>query len=188
MDKSDAPGAVWTCWEPDRSHTTPSTASICEHGDGQSSRRSGASDAVSGDCKEGVFHEKLIDLTASAPMSLCAVLPFDCNICKSKCCNGAQMLQSNHQRTSRLANRAHDPRSHLFGPNPAMLTGALWIPYVVSQVMTNGFLTRENYTNPAPRKVPLWGDRANRAHINAVESLAPFAVLVIIAHLSGQAP
>ncbi len=28
----------------------------------------------------------------------------------------------------------------------AMLTGALWIPYVVSQVMTNGFLTRENYS------------------------------------------
>ena len=65
----------------------------------------------------------------------------------------------------------------------AILTGALWIPYIVCQVMTNGFLAGENYTDPSPRPVPLWGQRANRAHINAVESFAPFAALIIVAVL-----
>jgi uncharacterized MAPEG superfamily protein len=69
----------------------------------------------------------------------------------------------------------------------AILTAALWIPYIVSQVMTNGFLEPENYADPTPRSVPLWGKRADRAHINAVESFAPFAALVIIAHIAGKA-
>jgi uncharacterized MAPEG superfamily protein len=68
----------------------------------------------------------------------------------------------------------------------ALLTAALWIPYIVCQVATNGFLSGENYVNPAPRPVPLWGQRANRAHINAVETFAPFAALVLIAHVGGK--
>ena len=69
----------------------------------------------------------------------------------------------------------------------AILTAALWIPYVISQVMTNGFLTPPNYVDPTPRPVPLWGKRADRAYLNAVEVFAPFAVLVIIAHIVGKA-
>jgi len=69
----------------------------------------------------------------------------------------------------------------------AMLTAALWIPYIACQVMTNGLLTPPNYVDPAPRPVPLWGQRANRAHLNAVESFAHFAALVIIAHVAGKA-
>ena len=53
--------------------------------------------------------------------------------------------------------------------------------------MTNGPLSPQNYVDPTPRKVPLWGQRANRAHINAVESFAPFAALVLIAHVAGKA-
>ena len=68
----------------------------------------------------------------------------------------------------------------------AMLTAALWIPYVVSQVMANGFLARPNYVDPTPRPVPLWGKRADRAHLNAVEAFAPFAALVIIAEIAGK--
>ena len=68
----------------------------------------------------------------------------------------------------------------------ALLTAALWIPYIVSQVTTNGFLSGENYVDPTPRPVPLWGQRANRAHINAVESFAPFAALILIAHVAGK--
>ena len=68
----------------------------------------------------------------------------------------------------------------------AVLTAALWIPYIVCQVMTNGFLSGENYVDPTPRPVPLWGQRANRAHINAVETFAPFAALVLIAHVAGK--
>ena len=68
----------------------------------------------------------------------------------------------------------------------ALLTAALWIPYIISQVMTNGFLSGENYVDPTPRPVPLWGQRANRAQLNAVESFAPFAALVLIAHLGAK--
>ncbi|MFZ0606994.1 MAG: MAPEG family protein [Xanthobacteraceae bacterium] len=68
----------------------------------------------------------------------------------------------------------------------AMLTAALWIPYVVAQVTTNGFLAPENYVDPAPRPVPLWGKRADRVYINAVETFAPFAVMVILIQLTGK--
>jgi uncharacterized MAPEG superfamily protein len=69
----------------------------------------------------------------------------------------------------------------------AILTAALWIPYVVAQVMTNGFLEPPNYIDPTPRPVPLWGKRADRTYLNAVEVFAPFAALVIVAHLAGKA-
>jgi len=36
----------------------------------------------------------------------------------------------------------------------AMLTAALWIPYVVCQVMTNGLLKPQNYVDPTPRPAP----------------------------------
>jgi uncharacterized MAPEG superfamily protein len=68
----------------------------------------------------------------------------------------------------------------------AMLTAALWIPYIVCQVMTNGFLAAENYVDPAARPVPLWGKRADRVYLNAVETFAPFAALVILIHLAGK--
>lgn len=69
----------------------------------------------------------------------------------------------------------------------AMLTAALWIPYVICQVQTNGFLSPPDYVDPTPRPVPLWGTRAHRAYLNAVEVFAPFAALVIVAHLAGKA-
>jgi uncharacterized MAPEG superfamily protein len=69
----------------------------------------------------------------------------------------------------------------------AMLTAALWIPYVACQVMTNGPLKAENYVDPAPRPLPLWGQRANRVYLNAVEAFAPFAALVIVAQIAGKA-
>jgi uncharacterized MAPEG superfamily protein len=69
----------------------------------------------------------------------------------------------------------------------AILTASLWIPYITCQVMTNGNLTPQNYLDPTPRPVPLWGMRANRAYVNAVESFAPFAALVIVVHLAGKA-
>jgi uncharacterized MAPEG superfamily protein len=38
-----------------------------------------------------------------------------------------------------------------------------------------------------PMRFPAWAERAGRAHANLVENLAPFAILVLVAHLSGQA-
>src|SRR5712672_2087810 len=69
----------------------------------------------------------------------------------------------------------------------ALLTASLWIPYVVCQVTTNGALAPANYVDPTPRPLPLWGKRADRTYINAVENFAPFAALVIVAHLAGTA-
>ena len=69
----------------------------------------------------------------------------------------------------------------------ALLTASLWIPYIVCQSMTNGLLSPQNYLDPKPRAVPLWGQRANRAHINAVELFAPFAALILVAQAAGKA-
>src|SRR5260370_38977795 len=69
----------------------------------------------------------------------------------------------------------------------AMLTASWWIPFIVCQVMTNGPLGPPNYIDPTPRPVPLWGQRANRVYLNAIEVFAPFAALVVIAQLTGKA-
>jgi uncharacterized MAPEG superfamily protein len=68
----------------------------------------------------------------------------------------------------------------------AILTASLWIPYVTAQVMTNGFLSPQNYTDPTPRPLPNWGKRADRAYMNAVETFAPFAALVVLIQLTGK--
>jgi len=68
----------------------------------------------------------------------------------------------------------------------ALLTASLWIPYIAAQIMANGPLRPVNYVDPSPRPVPLWGQRANRAHINAVETFAPFAALVILIQVTGK--
>jgi uncharacterized MAPEG superfamily protein len=69
----------------------------------------------------------------------------------------------------------------------ALLTASLWIPYVVAQVRTNGPLRPENFVDPTQRPMPPWGKRADRAYLNAVENLAPFAVMVILIQLTGKA-
>lgn len=69
----------------------------------------------------------------------------------------------------------------------ALLTAALWIPYVVSQGIANGMLTANNYIDPTPRPLPNWGKRADRTYLNAVEVFGAFAALVLIAHVTGKA-
>jgi uncharacterized MAPEG superfamily protein len=69
-----------------------------------------------------------------------------------------------------------------------MLTAALWIPYIICQVTTNGPLQPKNYVDPAlPRPVPAWGQRAHRAYLNAIEVFAPFAALVVVTQLADKA-
>lgn len=69
----------------------------------------------------------------------------------------------------------------------AILTAVLWIPYIAGQAITSGMITADRYRDPTPPEVPAWVKRCNRAHLNAVESLAPFAVVVLVAHLAGAA-
>ena len=68
----------------------------------------------------------------------------------------------------------------------ALLTASLWIPYIVAQVMTNGPLKPQNYVDPTPRPVPFWGQRAHRVYLNAVETFAPFAALVVAVQLADK--
>ena len=69
----------------------------------------------------------------------------------------------------------------------ALLTASLWIPYVVAQVRTNGPLQPANYVDPTQRPMPPWGKRADRAYLNAIETFAPFAALVILIHIAAKA-
>ena len=67
----------------------------------------------------------------------------------------------------------------------SVLTGALWIPVVIGYVSARGFPTPSDYRTAPTSPLPDWVNRANRAHLNAVESFAPFAAVVLIAHASG---
>ena len=67
----------------------------------------------------------------------------------------------------------------------AMLTGILWIPVVIGYVSARGTLRPVDYRTAPTSPLPDWVNRANRAHLNAVESLTPFAVVVIIAQILG---
>ena len=67
----------------------------------------------------------------------------------------------------------------------AVLTGLLWIPSVVGQVQSRGFLKPEDYVNIPTGALESGAVRANRAHVNAVENFSAFAAVVIVAHLAG---
>jgi uncharacterized MAPEG superfamily protein len=67
----------------------------------------------------------------------------------------------------------------------AILTGLLWIPVVIGYVSARGPLKPEDYRSAPTAPLPDWVNRANRAHLNAVENLAPFAAVVLIAQAIG---
>jgi uncharacterized MAPEG superfamily protein len=67
----------------------------------------------------------------------------------------------------------------------AILTGVLWIPVVIGYSMSRGPLTPATYKVASTSPLPDWVNRANRAHLNAVENLAPFAAVVLIAQATG---
>lgn len=67
----------------------------------------------------------------------------------------------------------------------AMLTGVLWIPVVIGYVSSGRELTPATYKVAPTSPLPAWVSRANRAHLNAVENIAPFAAVVLIAQATG---
>ena len=66
----------------------------------------------------------------------------------------------------------------------ALLAGSLWIPFIVG-VGTEA----EDYTDfrrpPDLGQMRPWVHRAFRAHQNMLETLIPFAIVVLIAHMAG---
>jgi len=67
----------------------------------------------------------------------------------------------------------------------SILTGCLWIPVIVGRVASRGALKPIDYKVAPTSALPHWVNRANRAHINAVESLGPFAAVVLVAQAFG---
>ncbi|USG62738.1 MAPEG family protein [Sneathiella marina] len=62
----------------------------------------------------------------------------------------------------------------------------LWIPYTAAGAGVVGFKSGTTDV-PKPANLPEWAQRSHRVHMNLVESLAPFAVLVLILSISGKA-
>lgn len=64
----------------------------------------------------------------------------------------------------------------------AVLTGLIWIPYVLDRIMVRGLMGA--MANPSPLDKPQspWAQRMMAAHANAVENLVIFAALVLTAH------
>lgn len=68
----------------------------------------------------------------------------------------------------------------------AVLTAVFWFPYIGARLATAGIMPALTY-RADDQPLPPWAERARRAHRNAVENLAPFAALVIVAHLTASA-
>jgi uncharacterized MAPEG superfamily protein len=66
----------------------------------------------------------------------------------------------------------------------AGLTLVMWIPYILAHIANVGVLPALTYRADGT-PLPGWAERAKKAHYNAVENLAPFAALVVVAHLAG---
>jgi len=68
----------------------------------------------------------------------------------------------------------------------AGLTAVMWIPYILARILKDGPVEALTYRADA-NPLPDWAARARKAHYNAIENLAPFAALVIAAHLTTAA-
>ena len=66
----------------------------------------------------------------------------------------------------------------------AALTGLLWIPYVLDRAAVRGLSDTVGYPE-RPKPQSPWAQRLMKAHANAVENLAVFATLVLVAHAAG---
>ena len=58
----------------------------------------------------------------------------------------------------------------------AVLIGVLWIPVMSGYLSARGPLTPATYRTASTTTPPDW---VNRAHLNAVENIAPFAVVLL---------
>jgi len=69
----------------------------------------------------------------------------------------------------------------------ALMTGLLWVPYVLQRMVALGVLGTMKPVDPEDEaKQALWARRAKRAHYNGVENLAVFATLVLVAYAMGK--
>jgi uncharacterized MAPEG superfamily protein len=69
----------------------------------------------------------------------------------------------------------------------ALLSLLVPVVYLMGRSGVPGGLAWGFGNRDTPLAVPAWTARAERAHANLVENLAPFAILVLVAHVSGHA-
>jgi uncharacterized MAPEG superfamily protein len=72
----------------------------------------------------------------------------------------------------------------LYLAGSAALTGLLWLPYVVDRLRVRGPADTLGYPERTPPPAA-WAARMQKAHANAVENLAVFATLVLVAEAAG---
>lgn len=60
-------------------------------------------------------------------------------------------------------------------------TALMWVPYTLARIATRGLAASLANPDPSHAADPAWAERARRAHANAVENLAVFAPLVLVA-------
>src|SRR5262245_3544737 len=66
----------------------------------------------------------------------------------------------------------------------ALLTGLLWLPYILNTIMVRGLVNAVGYPeNPKP--LAPWAARLKAAHYNAVENLLVVASLILAANALG---
>lgn len=67
----------------------------------------------------------------------------------------------------------------------ALLAASLWIPFIVG-VNTETGKDFSDFTRPPNlNDMRPWVHRAYRAHLNMLETIIPFAAVILIAHLAG---
>ena len=66
-----------------------------------------------------------------------------------------------------------------------LMTAVMWMPYTIARIMTRGLRLALANPDPSHPPDPAWAQRAQRAHANAIENLAVFAPLVLVAAAMG---
>jgi uncharacterized MAPEG superfamily protein len=67
-----------------------------------------------------------------------------------------------------------------------VLTGLLWVPYILQLIVQQGMLTALwDPTGAHPHEAD-WALRAKSAHTNAIENIAVFAPLVMLVEMQGM--
>jgi len=65
-----------------------------------------------------------------------------------------------------------------------ILAGLTWLPYVLDRIMVWGLKDALGYPE-SPKPQSPWAIRMKAAHANAIENLAVFSVLVLVANAAG---
>ena len=67
----------------------------------------------------------------------------------------------------------------------ALISLLVWVPYILSEIKVRGLGRAVGYPSGVVDDLPAWAQRTHRAHMNLVENIGPFAVLVLVAYVLG---